>query len=63
MFDPATGRSFTVNDTGAAIIKALQQGQSQEAIRRQLAAEFEVSAQPLERDVMEFLASLREQLA
>ena len=62
VFDPYSGRSFTVNETGIAVLKALQQEQSLDGIRAQLATDFEVAPQTLERDLSEFLGSLRNQL-
>jgi hypothetical protein len=63
IFDPASGRSFTVNETGVAILRALQQELGLDAIRRQLAADYEVAPQMLERDLAEFLGSLKDQLS
>ena len=62
VFDPYSGRSFTVNETGIAVLKALQQEQSLDGLRAQLATDFEVAPQTLERDLSEFLGSLRNQL-
>lgn len=63
VFDPTSGRSFTVNETGVAILRALQQELSLDAIRRDLAVEYEVAPQMLERDLSEFLGSLKDQLS
>lgn len=63
VFDPSSGRSFTVNDTGIAILRALQQELSLDGIRRQLSAEYEVAPQMLERDLSEFMGSLKDQLS
>jgi hypothetical protein len=62
VFDPYSGRSFTVNETGIAILRALQQELSLDGLREQLAADFEVAPQTLERDLSEFLRSLKDQL-
>jgi PqqD family protein of HPr-rel-A system len=62
VFDPCSGRSFTVNDTGMEVLKALQEGLSFDSLRAQLATDFEVAPQTLERDLSEFLDSLRSQL-
>jgi hypothetical protein len=63
VFDPSSGRSFTVNETGIAVLRALQQELGLDVIRRQLAADFEVAPQTLERDLSEFLVTLRDQLS
>jgi hypothetical protein len=63
VFDPSTGRSFTVNETGIAILRALQQELGLDAIRRQIATDYEVAPQTLERDLSEFLVSLKDQLS
>ena len=39
VFDPCSGRSFTVNDTGMEVLKALQEGLSFDSLRAQLASE------------------------
>lgn len=62
VFDPSSGRSFTVNETGVAILRALQQERGLDAIRLQMSADYEVAPQMLERDIAEFLASLKDQL-
>lgn len=63
VFDPSSGRSFTVNETGVSILRALQQELGLDAIRRELATDYEVAPQTLERDLSEFLGSLKEQLS
>ena len=63
IFDPASGRSFTVNETGVDILRALQRGDDIDEIRGQLAADYEVAPQTLERDLTEFLGSLKDQLS
>lgn len=63
VFDPASGRSFTVNESGIGILRALQQGDGLDDIRHQLSADYEVAPQTLERDLTEFLGSLKDQLS
>ena len=63
IFDPTTGRSFTANETGVSILRALQAELGIAQIRQQLAADYEVAPQTLDRDLSEFLASLRAQIA
>jgi len=59
IFDPVTGNSFTVNHTGLAILRLLQQTLDAEHITRRLQAEFDIDAALAERDVIEFTGLLR----
>ena len=59
IFDPSTGESFTVNNTGLFILKNLKEGKSQEEIIEGLTEEFEVSAEEAERDYVDFIEKLR----
>jgi hypothetical protein len=62
LFDPITGMTFTVNETGRAILDLLKQGLAPEAIRDELGQRFETTgAEDLDGDVREFLWMLREQ--
>ena len=63
VFDPVSGHSFTLNETGLSILRALQQDRRLDALRADLSAEFDVDAMTLERDLLEFLGSLRDQLS
>jgi len=63
VFDPVSGHSFTVNETGLSILRALQQDRHLDALRAGLLEEFDVDETTLERDLLEFLGSLRGQLA
>lgn len=62
VFDPVSGHSFTVNETGLTILRALQKERRLDALRATLAAEYEVEGPTLDRDLLEFLGSLRDQL-
>jgi PqqD family protein of HPr-rel-A system len=62
VFDPLSGHTFTVNETGLAVIKALKEGLATEQIIESLGADFELEgSEDLSRDVDDFLARLREQ--
>ncbi len=63
VFDPTSGRSFTVNETGLSILRALQQDVSWQDLRVRLMEEFAVDQPTLERDLSEFVNTLREQFA
>lgn len=62
VFDPVSGHSFTVNETGLAILRALQKNRRIDALREALQTEFDVDGTTLDRDLLEFLGSLRDQL-
>ncbi|MGD8323912.1 MAG: PqqD family protein [Gammaproteobacteria bacterium] len=62
VFDPVSGHSFTVNETGLMILRALQQDRRVDALRERLVSTYEVDAPTLDRDLLEFLGSLRDQL-
>ncbi|HIC09686.1 MAG TPA: HPr-rel-A system PqqD family peptide chaperone [Aquificales bacterium] len=58
-FDPETGQSFVVNQTGLFILKKLREGLSEEEIIRALTEEFEVDENTARRDFYDFLEQLR----
>ena len=61
VFDPLTGHTFNVNDTGLAILRALKEGESPEAIVTRLNDSFTVDhVEDLPRDVEEMISRLRE---
>lgn len=62
VFDPVSGHSFTVNETGLSILRALQQDRRLDTLRAGLLEEFDIDETTLERDLLEFLGSLRDQL-
>ena len=62
VFDPVSGNSFTTNDTGLVILRLLQKEQSIDPVMNALEQDFEVTPRELERDVLEFIGMLREQL-
>jgi len=59
VFDPVTGESFTVNQTGLLILKGLKEGKSQEDIVKEITENFEVSEEEAQRDVIDFIEKLR----
>lgn len=60
VFDPVTGNSFTVNGSGLAILRRLQQqGTDLAGTVASLCEEFDVEAMAAERDVIEFANLLR----
>jgi|UPI00036C4FBF AcrR family transcriptional regulator len=63
VFDPINGRSFTANEVGLFVLRALQHGADMEDLLDQAAAQFDVDAVTAERDITEFAAQLRKLLA
>lgn len=59
VFDPHTGATFSANDTGLVILRALNEGLEREAIAARLCERFEVEAERAGRDLDEFLHLLR----
>jgi hypothetical protein len=62
VFDPVSGHSFTLNETGLTILRALQRDRHLDRLREGLTAEYDVDERALDRDLLEFLGSLRDQL-
>ena len=60
LFDPTTGNTYTLNETGTFLLKLLKEGKSKEEMLEQLLVEFEVDAEQAERDVTDLLLQLRE---
>ncbi len=59
VFDPSTGESFTVNETGLAILKSLQEGLGEEEIFAKLAEEYDLSKSDFDRNLQDFRSVLR----
>lgn len=62
VFDPVSGHSFTVNETGLEILRALQKDRRLGALQERLVAAYDVDRVTLDRDLLEFVGSLRDQL-
>jgi|JI10StandDraft_1071094.scaffolds.fasta_scaffold13604_10 PqqD family protein of HPr-rel-A system len=60
LFDPATGNTFTLNESAVFILKALKNGMQQREIADSLTSEFEVTATQANEDVSDALLQLRE---
>ncbi len=59
IFDPDTGNSFTVNQTGLLIIKALKENKTEKEILELLKEEFEVEEKEAQRDLIDFIEQLK----
>jgi len=62
VFDPVSGRSYSVNASGLAILRLLQKPTGLAEVVEALQARFEGDATTLERDVIEFADVLRGQI-
>jgi len=62
VFDPATGQSYMCNETGLDILQRMQAAPMPEDFINNLLHDYAVSPRNLERDLLEFLGSLREHL-
>ena len=60
VFDPVSGQSFTVNETGVALLRLLQQSTDLQEIQKSLADIYDVQPNELERDINNFTSSLSE---
>ena len=59
VFNPATGDSFQVSQTGLTVLNALRDGLSDEEVARKLADEYEVSLEGARHDLLDFHGSLK----
>ena len=59
IFNPLTGESWTVNQTGLFILKNLKEGKSQEEIAQLLSQEFDIDIETAQRDLIDFLDKMR----
>ncbi len=58
VFDPETGNSYTVNETGLLILKKLREGLSPEEIAGIMNEEYGISREEALRDIQDFLESM-----
>ncbi len=60
LFDPATGNTYTLNESAVFILKALKSGQKPDEIADELTAEFEVAEAQAHEDVSDAILQLKE---
>jgi hypothetical protein len=60
LFDPYSGATFTVNDTGKFILQLLMEGKVIEEIESGLRKRFEIGDEDLRSDIYEFVNLLKE---
>jgi PqqD family protein of HPr-rel-A system len=59
VFDPTTGDSFMLNETGLFILERLREEKSDEEIQDSLVETFEVTVEEAERDMSDFQTRLK----
>lgn len=59
VFNPATGDSFTLNNTGMQIISMLKSGKTIDDIKESLTAEYDVDTMILDRYLQDFISDLK----
>ncbi len=60
LFDPYSGATFTLNNTGKLILQLLTEGKRIEEIESALKERFEVGGEDVQSDIYEFLSLLKE---
>lgn len=60
VFDPSSGHNFTVNETGLVLLRLLLKHQRLDQILAALSDEYNVAPRDLERDVVEFISAVKE---
>jgi len=60
VFDPASGHNFTVNETGLVLLRLLLKYQRLDQILAALNAQYDASPRDMERDVVEFISAVKE---
>jgi hypothetical protein len=58
-FDPSTGDSFVINQTGLIVLQSLQDGIDEAKIARELAGQFDVTEDSALRDIGDFVSRLK----
>ena len=61
IFDPFSGKTFTVNEIGMVIIQSLKNGEDVAFIQNKILEEFDTTLDQLDRDISDFLIQLKEQ--
>ena len=59
IFNPLTGDSFSVNQTGVFILRKMKEGDSNEDIMKALQEEYELDTHTAEKDLYDFLSLLK----
>jgi hypothetical protein len=59
VFDPSTGESFTLNPTGLAILKLLDQGAGENLIFEMISKDYQISRAEFDRYYLDFISVLK----
>jgi len=60
VFDPHTGATFTMNETGKAVLEGLREGADLDELVELLEDRFDAEEADVRRDLLEFLGLLRQ---
>ena len=60
VFDPSSGHNFTLNETGLRLLRLLQQERRLDQLLAELGEEYSGDPREMERDVLEFISTLRD---
>ncbi|MGE5419819.1 MAG: PqqD family protein [Chloroflexota bacterium] len=60
IFNPGTGDSFSVNETGREILSVLKEDKTQDELVVQVTGKYDVEITQLEKDIEDFLTMLHE---
>ncbi|HOG64600.1 MAG TPA: HPr-rel-A system PqqD family peptide chaperone [Spirochaetota bacterium] len=60
VFDPSTGNTFLLNETGIFILRKLVQGCARDAVVEALVEEYDVDAEQAGRDLADILIQMQE---
>lgn len=60
VFNPGTGDSFSVNPIGLSILKDLQEGKSEEAIKNRVVEAYQTDKETIEKDLYDFLKMIEQ---
>lgn len=60
VFNPGNGDSFSVNPIGLSILKDLQEGKSEEAIRNRVIEDYQTDKETIEKDLYDFLKMIEQ---
>lgn len=59
VFDPVSGQSFSVNDTGLVLLRLAQHENDLDKLTAQLLEQFDASSVEIKRDVQDFINRLQ----
>jgi hypothetical protein len=60
VFNPGNGDSFSVNPIGLSILKDLQEGKSEDAIRNRVIEDYQTDKETIEKDLYDFLKMIEQ---